>query len=166
MTDGPMNSNICCPGLGLQYYFHGEVRSMKIWTLLTLIVLTGPALIADEEAGRLKALMHTFQYEISKIRQALVSDQSFQKKESLQQVQQVLTNLERKTKAPPPKLIADAPGFRVNYSLLADHFQRTKKAFEHKEYDLARVRLAATTNFCASCHMQIPQKNGAFAGLS
>src|SRR4051794_35958751 len=139
---------------------------MRVWLLSSVVFFTAVTLRADEEAGRLKALMHTFQYEMSKIRESLVSNQKFQEKQSLERVGEVLNTLERRTKGPPPKTISETPGFRVNYKLLGDHFMRTKKAFDHKEYELVRFRLAATTNFCAYCHTQLPQKNGAYAGLA
>ncbi len=117
----------------------------------------------DKERGQLRMLMHFFYSKIAEIRPLLVSEKKFRDPKAQKELKQALDELVRKTEgAAASETIEKAPGFRITYSILADHFKNTQKVFEHGETENARLRLSGTTNFCVSCHTQVPDKRNSF----
>lgn len=138
------------------------MRNINI--LLLSLMFVGAAKAAEPSDGRVKALMHTFLIEISKIDEILNSDQTFSSASGKASVGEALAHLERKTQNPPAAL-QNTPGFRITFDLLANHIARTKEAFDGGEYQYARMRILGTPGLCASCHTQTPQP-GKFSQLS
>lgn len=135
-----------------------SVRPSAIWRQLftALLLITGMWAHASEEDGRIKALMHSFVLEFSKMSPYLVNEQVFTSAKGRETINESLKNLSSKIKSPPPGL-KQSPGFRITYGLLADHLQKTQQAFDSGEMEYARMRVNGIGNLCAACHMQAPK---------
>jgi len=111
---------------------------------------------ADAEQARVKALMHSFLGELSKMNPYLASEAAFSSKEGRAAVGASLKVLSREVQEPPVEL-KKSTGFRITFGLLADHITKTEKVFERGELEHARMSLNGMTNLCASCHTQTPR---------
>lgn len=128
----------------------------KIYIPLTALLIAGAPVHAGDDQGRIKSLMHTFLMEIYRLQPYMNSEQDFASPKGKEVVGESLMLLDKKVQNPPPELKSHT-GFRITFSLLADHIARTKQLFEKGELEYARIRLNSTTNMCASCHMQAPK---------
>lgn len=122
---------------------------------ILLMTLTNVAQ-ADDSDARTKTLMHSFVLEFAKLSPFMGSDQAINSPEGKKTVADSLKVLSSKVNAPSPK-IENSPGFRITFSLLKDHIEKTQTAFERGEMDYVRMRLNGMGNLCASCHMQAPK---------
>lgn len=111
---------------------------------------------ADVDDGQTKALMHAFVVEYAKLAPYVTSEADFTSKEGRAVVSESLKNLQAKIKRKAPSALKQAPGFRISYTLLADHIAKTQQAYELGEYEYARMRVNGIGNLCAGCHLQAP----------
>lgn len=141
-------------------------RWVSVSILIFLLNGASPARadVTAAERGQIQAWMHAFEAELAKLRPYLVSDDSFQDANARKRIGEALTSLEKQASSGTPKGIEANPGFRVTYDLMAQHLRHTRKAFDDGKYGYARLRLNATTNFCASCHAQMPERKNEFVG--
>jgi hypothetical protein len=51
----------------------------------------------------------------------------------------------------------ERPGFSPNFRMIKDHLDDTLLNFNNHNKSFARLRLAATTSLCLSCHTQLPK---------
>ncbi len=128
----------------------------KYVVAVLLSVSVCPLAQADEDRGRVKAFMHTFVMELSRMSPYLLSEGAFASAKGKETVGTALANLDKRVQNP-PKLLQTSPGFRITYSLLSDHIARTKVVFDKGEFEYARMRLNGMTSMCASCHTQTPE---------
>lgn len=131
----------------------------KILPIIALILVLAnwpSALAADEDRGRVKVLMHTFLMELEKMSPYISSENALNSPKAREIVGSSLKVLETKVKNPPP-MLKESPGFRISFSMLADHIDKTKQAFDQGEYEHTRLRLNGTTALCAGCHTQTPK---------
>jgi hypothetical protein len=129
------------------------------WILLIVIVMSpfvSTSSLADADQGRVKALMHSFVLELSKMSPYLASEQAFASDPGRKAVTASLEALDRKIQNPPAELNSST-GFRITFGLLADHITKTKAIFDRGHLEYARVRLNGMTNLCAACHTQTPK---------
>jgi hypothetical protein len=128
-----------------------------MWKILVIAaVLMAPNGFADANDGRVRALMHSFVLELSRMSPYLSSEAAFTSKAGKETVKASLQSLNQKVQNPPPEL-QDSAGFRITFGLLADHISKTQIVFEKGEYEYARMRLNGMTNMCAACHTQTPR---------
>jgi len=116
------------------------------------------------EKAQVKVVMHTFEAEMAKLRPYLVSDEAFQDPKALEKIDRALKSLEKQLNVKKPKGIEDNPGFRVTFDLMAHHIRQARRSFDRRQLSNARQRLAATGNFCMTCHTQTPESANAFIG--
>lgn len=140
---------------------------MKIKQVLFLLLLIclnhpSPAVATDDPVvdDDVRSLMHQFLGEFQQLQPYLVSSDKFQEEQSKKAVGRVLSDLVKRTNKTAPTEIGENENFRLTFRLLKDHFEKTQKVFENKEYEYARIRLNGTINFCISCHTQMPVSKG------
>lgn len=140
---------------------------MKILYSAILIILFSAISNADSEKGQIKSLMHNFVLELSKLRPYIATEKDFSSPQAKESITKSLSVLAKKT-ASPPESIKSPTGFRISFSLLAEHISKTKQFYDNGEYEYARMRLNSLTNLCASCHTQLPElsKGSPFSNFS
>jgi tetratricopeptide (TPR) repeat protein len=131
-----------------------RINLLATIALINLVCL--PAYGADEDRGRVKVLMHTFLMELEKMSPYISSEKALNSPKAREIVGSSLKVLEAKVKNPPP-MLKESPGFRISFSMLADHIKKTKQAFDQGEFEHTRLRLNGTTALCAGCHTQTPK---------
>lgn len=124
--------------------------------VLTAALSLPAARAAGDDQGRVKVLMHTFLMELEKMSPYISSEKALNSPKAREIVGSSLKVLEAKVKNPPP-MLKESPGFRISFSMLADHIEKTRQAFDQGEYEHTRLRLNGTTTLCAGCHTQTPK---------
>ena len=100
--------------------------------------------------------MRAFENEMTKLQPYLTSEEKFKSPQARKVVAASLAVLEAKTKADPVDQIQKNPGFRLSFSLMSYHVQKTKRVFDLGAFEFARQNLIATGGFCMACHTQAP----------